>query len=818
MGLIIDKKNFDCISSTEKELYNNSTSSGDFISQNKTSLSCDTIIGYSENGQVPIIFLLSSIFGLTINIIFLVKSFMPSANKSNSRKQSSMKKLFSVLPILDSVACLYWLFSSIFFWKAETIKNNRDSCSALSIIYFSVFTFEFIFINFILIHFRKISLNPIEGILKPGKNLKKYFSISILLTIAILIFAIGMRIIGRSPMNTCFINTEQSGTNALVFLIPFVSTLLVILQVIYDLKCRELFVNDKEVRNAYKNNSMYVLVFSLMHIPMFLLIFITSGMGKVIQDENGLPEYSFFTTVLTSLIPLIMGILRLCRGFTKIKKIQHLKRRITMGKTLKRSFKTENRDDNVPLNPENNEEDEFDWLEQHAMEFFMRDILLGIAHCIYDSKSYGKISFNNLINNLEEENQAVTKHNINFDNFKLNDDTVLNSQFLDVKIINYAPKIFAYLRNYEEINIDEMTESFLPKNNKKGISESQGKSGSFFISTDDSQYMVKTLKVDEFDLIRKTFLNEYVKYISKNKDSLLCRIYGMYNIILSQGEEILIIVMRNVIGEFKDNIVAKYDLKGSTKNRITEFEMEKTDSKTLKDLNFNEMERGIFISNDSIQHFRDIIQLDSIFLKRMELMDYSLFLVKLTLSKDQMEELFGKNIQMEQEKDFNNIIESKTLISNSSLNTEKFSYNSIIIPERKISVSKNGKIFKNSKYYQQYIYSAINRGNAYILAIIDYFQIFNFYKYIESTLKTKFSSKNDKVSCVDPDAYSKRFIEYFNQLTNIKHMLKDGQKNDSSNFKNIEIISVNNKIDEEANENDNISEHKPSIELKHFES
>jgi hypothetical protein len=292
----------------------------------------------------------------------------------------------------------------------------------------------------------------------------------------------------------------------------------------------------------------------------------------------------------------------------------------------------------------------------------------------------------------------------------------------------------------------------------------------------------------------------------------------MYNIILSQGEEILIIVMRNVIGEFKDNIVAKYDLKGSTKNRITEFEMEKTDSKTLKDLNFNEMERGIFISNDSIQHFRDIIQLDSIFLKRMELMDYSLFLVKLTLSKDQMEELFGKNIQMEQEKDFNNIIESKTLISNSSLNTEKFSYNSIIIPERKISVSKNGKIFKNSKYYQQYIYSAINRGNAYILAIIDYFQIFNFYKYIESTLKTKFSSKNDKVSCVDPDAYSKRFIEYFNQLTNIKHMLKDGQKNDSSNFKNIEIISVNNKIDEEANENDNVSEHKPSIELKHFES
>lgn len=154
--------------------------------------------------------------------------------------------------------------------------------------------------------------------------------------------------------------------------------------------------------------------------------------------------------------------------------------------------------------------------------------------------------------------------------------------------------------------------------------------------------MIKTLKVDEFDLIRKTFLNEYEKYITENPDSLLCRIYGMYNIILSQGQEILIIVMRNVIGEFKDNIMAKYDLKGSTKNRVSEFDMEKTEEKTLKDLNFNEIEKGIFISNNNIKIFRKIINYDAIFLRRMELMDYSLFLVKLTLSKDQITDLFEK--------------------------------------------------------------------------------------------------------------------------------------------------------------------------------
>ena len=125
---------------------------------------------------------------------------------------------------------------------------------------------------------------------------------------------------------------------------------------------------------------------------------------------------------------------------------------------------------------------------------------LSIAHCIYSAKSYGK---NIYLQDLEKENEAYIKHNIGFDNFRLNDTSVTQSDYLDVTVIEYAPKIFAYLRNLEHINIDEMADSFLPKNNRQGISESQGKSGSFFISTDDNQYMIQTLRVDDFDLIRK---------------------------------------------------------------------------------------------------------------------------------------------------------------------------------------------------------------------------------------------------------------------------------------------------------------------------
>ena len=797
MGKSFSKGNFNC------DLYKN----------NKELIDCDTLIGYSGTELIYVAFLIIATIGLVLNIILLRDFFKKGIE--NSRKQSSMKKLFATLPILDSITCIYWLISAGAFYNSKKIEKYSGYCFALSVVYFLIFTFEFIFINFILIHFRKISMNPIQGILKPWKNLLKYFAISIILSLGITSFAIGVGIIGRSPMNTCFINTEKQGVMALIFLIPCISICLVIFQVIYDLTCRELFVNDKQVRDAYKVNSMYILVFSLLHIPMFLLILITSGMGKVIQNEKGLPEYALFTTILTCLIPTIVGIIRNCRGFTKIKTIRNLTRRIRRTLSKKSIIKEERNDLKEQLN---NEEDQFDWLEQHSMEFFMRDILLSVAYCINESKSY---DLNMSLMDFEKENESSIKHTINLNTFKLDDPTVTESQFIDVKIIDYAPKIFAYLRSLENIDIDKMAESFLPKNNKKGISESQGKSGSFFISTDDNQYMIKTLKVDEFDLIRKTFLNEYEKYIKKNPNSLLCRIYGMYNIILSQGEEILIIVMRNVIGEFKEYVMAKYDLKGSTKNRVTEFDMEKLGEITLKDLNFNELEKGIKMSSDSIATFRTLIKYDALFLRKMELMDYSLFLVKLTLSKEQISDLFGEEIQDIQENEYKELMEgsgvnNNNIVTSFTFNEKRFNYGDIYVKERKVKIKENVTKFTNSKYYKQYIYPSLVPGQAYILAIIDYFQIFNFYKYVEATFKGFGGKGNNGNSCVEPRTYAKRFINYFNLLTDIKFMLKIDKNNDPNNFVIIEEMIDENEIDDLdfLINIDNDSDKKKNVELK----
>ena len=768
MAFLINENNFNC------SVINNN--SNDLVS-------CEAFIGNSSKWVVPIPFLIMAFIGLVLNLLLVKNFFMKK--KNSSRKQSSMKKMFTIIPILDCITSVYWIISSTLFRKAKNIHEYQYSCAFLAMIYFSVFTFEFIFINFILIHFRKISLDPIEGILKPEKNIKKYITISIILTLLNVVNVSWFNILGRSPMNTCFINTEQSGSKGFIFLIPIFLTFCVVFQVIYDLNCRQLFINDKEVREAYKLNSMYILIFSLLHFPMYGLIVITSAKKYGILPENYyLIVYAYISTLITCSIPAIIGLIRNCKGFTKIKKIKDMTRRFTYNLNRKKTLSQMNRTFSKPLNDTLTPEDQFDWLEKHAMEFFMRDILLSIAHCIYTAKSYGK---NIYLNDLEKENEAFIKHNIAFDNFRLDDPTVYRSEYLDVTVIEYAPKIFAYLRNLEQINIDEMAESFLPKNNKQGMSESQGKSGSFFISTDDNQYMVKTLRVDEFDLIRKTFLNEYVNYITKNTNSLLCRIYGMYTITSCKEQEILVIVMRNVIGEFKNNIIAKYDLKGSSANRVSDFDMEKSDKSTLKDINFIEFEHGIMISRYNIKRFRKLTKYDSFFLSRMELMDYSLFLVKITLSKEQAIDLFGDQIREKQDSAFSELMVESSLKPASSLmnNAQSLNINldKINVDELKPkkSIFQKGQIFQNVKYYKQYLFPSLIPGSAYILAIIDYFQYFNFYKYVESGLKTTFGMKKDKVSCVDPKTYSKRFIQYFEKLTEIKHMLKDNQLTDPSN-------------------------------------
>lgn len=108
--------------------------------------------------------------------------------------------------------------------------------------------------------------------------------------------------------------------------------------------------------------------------------------------------------------------------------------------------------------------------------------------------------------------------------------------------------------------------------------------------------------------------------------------------------------MRNIIGPFIDNILAKYDLKGSSVGREAKVDINNIDGVVLKDNNFIDIEHYLIMDKNETKRLRENCLSDGFFLNDMQLMDYSLFLVKINLNKDEIKELFG-------DEEINNYIE-----------------------------------------------------------------------------------------------------------------------------------------------------------------
>ena len=777
----IEKEHFNC--------FNNK-----IFQKGKNTIECELKIGLFLSNKSPIILIVISSLGFLSNFIVLLAFLIKLRKDKEKSTRNTMKKLFAVLQVLDCIQSIYWILSSLLFQTANDIKNNITLCSILSLIYIFVINFEFLLMNFLLNNFKRISSNPIHGIFKPYKNLIKYIIISFSFGGMMAFFSYYSGAIGRSPLITCFLNTEDHFViNIIILAFPIIFIFFIIYQILYDLYKSQLFVSDKNVRKLYKKNVWYVLISALLYLPMIILMLL-SLFNYLNHDKTKyyFKEINNIIIILTCSIPLLINLIRIIQGSAELscsKKIleknmiTNLKRAQTYRNTL-----------NKNLNETLSLEEQYAWLEAHSIEYFIRDIFIGIATALSKSTSkYGKIE-----QVIPSHTQESKKYKIHFGNFILDDETVEKSDYLDIKIEEFAPKCFAYLRNLENIDMSEMVKQFLPKNNKKGISESQGKSGSFFISTDDNKYMIKTLKVEEFDLIKNTFLYKYCKYLAKNPKSLLSRLYGMYNLNVNQGKDnILIIVMRNVNGDFKDNIISKYDLKGSSFKRKSAFDIEKIDIKTMKDNNFDEIEHKIFLSKESSEKLRQICKKDSEFLRDMELMDYSLFLIKISLTKKEMMDIFGNEIINNQNAASNKILIDDEEEKNNTIN------DTIENMKRNYSVMGEGKMH-DIKYYKPYLYPSLSQGTAYILSIIDYLQLFNFFKYLEMELKTRFKKDGKKIiSCVDPTTYSDRFINYIIGVTEIKDIFKvdsidneEAKGLDVSNFNTGEMsisnININN--------------------------
>lgn len=116
------------------------------------------------------------------------------------------------------------------------------------------------------------------------------------------------------------------------------------------------------------------------------------------------------------------------------------------------------------------------------------------------------------------------------------------------------------------------------------MSESKGKSGSFFFVTHDKHFVIKTISDEEVEkLIEKA--EEFSEYITENEETLIGRIYGVYTIMVDISK-VNVIVMQNLMQFPQDCIQRVFDLKGSKANRFTSNLETIPLTQALKDLDF----------------------------------------------------------------------------------------------------------------------------------------------------------------------------------------------------------------------------------------
>ena len=421
--------------------------------------------------------------------------------------------------------------------------------------------------------------------------------------------------------------------------------------------------------------------------------------------------------------------------------------------------------------------------ESSAIKKFVSNFYISVCFCLEKSNSFPNIKYSELKGKMidKSNNYVITQKKIakELPNSQLVNDTLIKSrEKFSIQCVEYSPYVFNYLRQLDQVSNEMIISSMLPMNNKNGIKETEGKGGAFFINSDDYEFILKTITEQEYKIMMRLLHNNMVEYFKINNNSIICRIYGVYKIKIDTGllqsDEIYFILMKNVVGSFIENLLCKYDLKGSSLNRKVGYE--NIDKTVMKDLNFNEVEEVFLLNKADSKKLLNICEKDSKFLCKSGIMDYSLFVAKISLNNDEIKSLFGRDHRKATEKQFLEMIgkvrESRP--TNSSIEKEPDDNNE----NEKDKLIDNGEDnirFKegNIGCLKKYLYPSLKGDVAYIMSIIDYFQIYNLQKNLETKYKKLKAGVQEKaISSVPPDEYKDRFIEFVKNKTDSEHYLQ----------------------------------------------
>ncbi|GIL87383.1 hypothetical protein Vretimale_1691 [Volvox reticuliferus] len=191
----------------------------------------------------------------------------------------------------------------------------------------------------------------------------------------------------------------------------------------------------------------------------------------------------------------------------------------------------------------------------------------------------------------------------------------------DFKWKDYSPRVFRNLRNMYGIpDADYMLS--LGGSSALWQLNSPGKSGCMFFLSDDERFLVKTMRKTEIRTLIQ-MLPEYYKYMEMQPQNMVIRFFGVHGVKQVHGRTVRFVVMHNMFNTDLQ-IHKKFDLKGSTDGRTTGPSVHPSDPKTV----FKDLDLDLQFLLEPASHAAVIRQIasDSEFLRKVDVMDYSLLL------------------------------------------------------------------------------------------------------------------------------------------------------------------------------------------------
>ncbi|XP_049460047.1 phosphatidylinositol 4-phosphate 5-kinase-like protein 1 [Epinephelus fuscoguttatus] len=200
----------------------------------------------------------------------------------------------------------------------------------------------------------------------------------------------------------------------------------------------------------------------------------------------------------------------------------------------------------------------------------------------------------------------------------------------DFTMETFAGPVFASLRGSLGMTEQEYQQSLCSENcYLQFISNSKSKAD--FFLTNDKRFFLKTQNKREIKFLLAN-LKIYMEHLKKYPHSLLVKFLGVHRIKIPHRRKKYFIVMQSVFYP-DDRINARYDIKGCEVSRWTEPAPEGSQIiVVLKDLNFE----GQYITLDQQRPWLlRQVEIDTNFLRRLNVLDYSLLLAHQPLHNDE---------------------------------------------------------------------------------------------------------------------------------------------------------------------------------------